>query len=119
MGFKMPLAKETVTPIAFGGRLGLCIRLRTFKDYCRRRCLQVWLSSDGIRDGILSISCFCGSVGLVLERLRYFGNTCTAQSDGANDHEAKNMERLFSPILGLFTCVKVNRHRAGVTINTS
>ena len=119
MGFKMPLAKETVTRIVFGGRLRLCIRLRTFKDYCRRRCLQAWLPLDGIRDGILSISCICGSVGLVLERLRYFGTTCTAQRDGANDHEAKTMERLFSPKLGLFTCVKINRRRAGVTINTS
>ena len=106
MGFKMPLAKETVTRTVFGGRLRLCIRLRIFKDCCRRKCLQAWLSSDGIHDGILLMRWFRGSVGLVLKPLRYFGTTCTAQSDGANNREAKGIWRdYFSSIMGLFACV--------------
>ena len=37
--------------------------------------------------------CFCGSFGLIPKPLRYFGSPYTAQSDGANNHEAKGIWR--------------------------
>ena len=103
MGFKMPLAKETVTRIVFGWRLHLCIRLRTSKDCCRRKCLQAWPSSDGIHDGIVSLRCVCGPVGFVFQSLQYFGSACTEQSDGANKHDTNIIQRdaLSSKVSGL------------------